>query len=109
MSSSSSGSLMAAGPLMIGPVYFWYDRSVLRERDVVKSSPPLPSEVLAELLLIVAEISSVLDPEALLPTIARQIKRIVDYKFIDIFLVAPDGALVPARAEGDSPESVARV
>ena len=90
-------------------MYFWYDRSVLRERDVVKSSPPLPSEVLAELLLIVAEISAVLDPEALLPTIARQIKRIVDYKFIDIFLASPDGTLVPALAEGYSPEIVATI
>ena len=36
--------------------------------------------VLAELLPIVGEISAVLDPDELLPAIARQLRRIVDYQ-----------------------------
>ena len=47
---------------------------------------PAPGQLLSELLPIVAEISGVLDPEALLPAIARQLRRIVDYRILDIFL-----------------------
>lgn len=76
-------------------------------RPPVKASPPLPGEVLAELLPIVREVNAVLDSEALLPTIARQLKRIVDYRILDIFLPEPDGTLVPAHVEGHSPELAA--
>jgi sigma-B regulation protein RsbU (phosphoserine phosphatase) len=72
-------------------------------------APPLSSEVLAQLLPIVREVSSVLDPEALLPTIARQLRRIVDYKFLDIFLPRDDGALEAAFVEGIALEAVSRL
>jgi sigma-B regulation protein RsbU (phosphoserine phosphatase) len=72
-------------------------------------APPLSSDALAQLLPIVREVSSVLDPEALLPTIARQLKRIVDYKFLDIFLPHEDGSLVAAFVEGISLEAVSKL
>ncbi len=62
--------------------------------------PPLPGNILSELLPIVREVSAVLDPEALLPTIAKQLRRIVDFKILDIFLPGPDGVLAPAFVEG---------
>ena len=65
-----------------------------------KTSPARPGQLLAELLPIVGEISAVLDPEALLPAIARQLRRIVDYRILDIFLPEADGTLVPALVEG---------
>jgi sigma-B regulation protein RsbU (phosphoserine phosphatase) len=64
-----------------------------------KTSPPA-GKLLGELLPIVAEISGVLDPEQLLPAIAGQLRRIVDYRILDIFLPEPDGTLVPAYVEG---------
>jgi phosphoserine phosphatase RsbU/P len=73
----------------------------------VRPSPPLPGELLAGLLPIVGEINSVLDPDKLLPAIAQQLREIVDYKILDIFLPAPDGELVPAFVEG-YPSEVAR-
>jgi sigma-B regulation protein RsbU (phosphoserine phosphatase) len=42
----------------------------------------------------------VLDPEKLLPAIAQNLRRIVDYRILDIFLPDPDGTLVPALVEG---------
>jgi sigma-B regulation protein RsbU (phosphoserine phosphatase) len=74
-----------------------------------QSPPPIPGDILGELLPIVREVSGVLDPEALMPTIARQLRRIVDYKILDIFLPGPDGVLTPAFAEGVPPESVANL
>jgi sigma-B regulation protein RsbU (phosphoserine phosphatase) len=71
----------------------------LRPRGPTKPSS-LPGDILAELLPIVREVSSVLDPEALLPTIAKQLRRIVDFKIIDIFLPGPDGVLAAAFVEG---------
>ena len=65
-----------------------------------KTSPALAGQLLGELLPIVAEISGVLDPEELLPAIARQLRRIVDYRLLDIFLPEKDGTLVPAYVEG---------
>jgi sigma-B regulation protein RsbU (phosphoserine phosphatase) len=65
-----------------------------------KPGPPLPGELLADLLSVVREVNAVLDPERLLPTIARQIRRIVDYRILDIFLPDEDGTLVPAHVEG---------
>ncbi len=63
----------------------------------VLTGPPLPGELLADLLAIVGEINAVLDPEALLPAIAQKLRRIVDYRILDIFLPEPDG-LPGARA-----------
>lgn len=60
----------------------------------------MSGELLTELLPIVGEINAVLDPDALLPTIARQLRRIIDYRILDIFLSMPDGRLVPALVEG---------
>jgi phosphoserine phosphatase RsbU/P len=65
-----------------------------------KTSPAVAGQLLGELLPIVAEISGVLDPEELLPAIARQLRRIVDYRILDIFLPEKDGTLVPAYVEG---------
>jgi len=75
----------------------------------VKTGPPVPGELLAELLPIVGEINSVLDPEELLSAIARQLRRIVDWKILDIFLPGPDGALVPALVEGYGAAEAARI
>jgi sigma-B regulation protein RsbU (phosphoserine phosphatase) len=66
----------------------------------VETGPPLPGELLADLLALVGEIGAVLDPEALLPTIAQKLRRIVDYRILDIFLPDADGFLVPAHVEG---------
>jgi sigma-B regulation protein RsbU (phosphoserine phosphatase) len=81
----------------------------LRSSESVENSPPLPEALLAELLPIVGEIGSVLDPDALLPTIARQLRRVVDYKLLDIFLPEKDGTLVPAFVDGYPPETAARL
>lgn len=68
------------------------------------SSPSsLSSNLLLELLLIVGEINEILDPEALLPTIAEKVRRILDYTILDIFLPGADGALFPAHVEGYAP------
>jgi len=75
----------------------------------VEKGPPLPGALLTELLPIVGEIGAVLDPDALLPTIARQLRRIVDYKILDIFLVDREGALVPAFVEGYQSEAGSRM
>jgi sigma-B regulation protein RsbU (phosphoserine phosphatase) len=80
----------------------------VRGSESVKHSPPLPGELLAELLLLVGEINSVLDPDELLSAIAQQLRRIVDYKILDIFLPDADGVLSPALIEGHSSESVAQ-
>lgn len=63
---------------------------------------PLPGELLTELLSVVREISSLLEPERLLPTIARELRRIVDYSVLDIFLPEADGSLAVAYVEGDA-------
>jgi phosphoserine phosphatase RsbU/P len=70
------------------------------QTDSVKLGPPLPGELLAELLPLVGEINAVLDPDELLSAIARQLRRIVDYRILDIFLPQPDGTLTPALVEG---------
>jgi sigma-B regulation protein RsbU (phosphoserine phosphatase) len=74
-----------------------------------KSRPAAPGELLGELLPIVAEISAVLDPEELLPAIAGQLRRIVDYRILDIFLPEADGTLVPAFVEGYDAAMAARL
>ena len=63
---------------------------------------PLPGELLTELLSVVREISSLLEPERLLPTIARELRRIVDYSVLDIFVPEADGTLAVAYVEGDA-------
>jgi sigma-B regulation protein RsbU (phosphoserine phosphatase) len=68
--------------------------------DSVKQGPPLPGELLAELLPLVGEINAVLDPDELLSAIAQKLRRIVDYRILDIFLPQPDGSLVPALVDG---------
>jgi sigma-B regulation protein RsbU (phosphoserine phosphatase) len=69
----------------------------------VVTGPPLPGELLADLLSLVGEISSVLDPEQLFPAIAQKLRRIVDYRILDIFVPDEQGYLVPAHVEGYSP------
>lgn len=66
----------------------------------VLTGPPLPGELLADLLALVGEINSVLDPEALFPAIAQKLRRIVDYRILDIFVHDERGFLVPAHVEG---------
>jgi phosphoserine phosphatase RsbU/P len=68
--------------------------------STVKTQPPLPGEILADLLPVVREINAVLDADALLPAIAKQLRRIVSYEILDIFLPGPDGLLYPALVEG---------
>jgi sigma-B regulation protein RsbU (phosphoserine phosphatase) len=63
----------------------------------------LSRDRLADLLPIIVEISAVLDPDELLPAIAQKLRRIVDYKILDIFLPEKDGALKPAFVEGYDP------
>ncbi len=70
-----------------------------------KTPPPLPPDLLSEVLEIAAEINRVLDPEALLPAIAGHVKRLVDYRILDIFLPEADGSLRPAFVEGYPPEA----
>ena len=65
-----------------------------------KAGPALPGELLAELLSLVGEINSVLDPDELFPTIARCVRRIVDYRILEIVLPDDDGVLVPAFVDG---------
>ena len=66
----------------------------------VAKHPLLSSDLLAELLGIVAETNAVLDPDELLGTIARALRRIVNYRILDIFLPEADGTLRPALVEG---------
>jgi phosphoserine phosphatase RsbU/P len=66
----------------------------------VVTGPPLPGELLADLLALVGEISSVLDPEQLFPAIAHKLRRIVDYKILDIFVPDEAGFLIPVYVEG---------
>jgi sigma-B regulation protein RsbU (phosphoserine phosphatase) len=69
---------------------------------------PLPGELLPDLLALVGEINGVLDPDELLPAIARNLRRIVDYRILDIFLPDPEGYLAPAYVEGYDPELATR-
>jgi sigma-B regulation protein RsbU (phosphoserine phosphatase) len=74
----------------------------------LKPGPPVPGELLGELLPIVGEINAVLDADELLPVIARALRRIVDYRILDIFLPEPDGILRPALVVGYAPETTTR-
>lgn len=75
----------------------------------LRQGAPLPGELLQDLLELVAEVNAVLDPERLLPTIARQVRRIVDYRILDIFLPDSEGILVPAFVEGYDSQAAARL
>ncbi len=70
------------------------------EVPALKPSPPLPGALLADLLSVVREVNAVLEPARLLPTIAQQVRRLVDYHILDIFLPDAEGLLVPAHIEG---------
>jgi sigma-B regulation protein RsbU (phosphoserine phosphatase) len=80
---------------------------------VLHPSPPkaeavLPGELLAELLRLVGEINAVLDPDELFPTIARCVRRLVDYQILEILLPDEKGVLIPAHVEGYDVEMAAR-
>jgi sigma-B regulation protein RsbU (phosphoserine phosphatase) len=64
---------------------------------------PLEAKILEELLPIVGEVNSVLDPEALFPTISRLLRRIIDYRILDIFVTQADGLLSPVHYVGYDP------
>jgi sigma-B regulation protein RsbU (phosphoserine phosphatase) len=82
--------------------------SRVAEKRAEKAAAPLPGELLAELLALVGDTNRVLDPEALLPAIARSLRKIVDYRVLDIFLPEADGSLAPAYVEGYEPEVAMR-
>ena len=73
------------------------------------NQPLLSSDLLAEVLGIVAEISAVLEPDELLPTIAEKLRHIVDYRILDIFLPEKDGSLRPALVLGYEKELAAHL
>ena len=72
----------------------------MSQPSAVKTAPPISGDLLAEILPLLEEINAVLDPEALLSAIAEQLRRIVDYTFLDIFLPQDDGTLKSAHAVG---------
>src|SRR5512143_526739 len=65
-----------------------------------KSGAPLPGEVLADLLAIVGDVAGILEPDELFHVIAQRLRRIVDYRILDIFLPDAEGFLAPAHVEG---------
>jgi sigma-B regulation protein RsbU (phosphoserine phosphatase) len=77
-------------------------------RPSPKSDPPLPGELLADLLDLVGEIGSVLDPDELYPTIAGCVRRIVEYDILEIVRPDDEGVLVPAYVEGYDLEKAVR-
>lgn len=83
----------------------WSDLSVSHR----KHQPPLEAKILEVLLPIVGEVNSVLDPEALWPTIARLLRRIIDYSILDLFVAQPDGILAPAYYVGYDPGQAGRL
>ncbi len=106
MSSISRGSFSGAS-LMRGAVYTARRGAAgavlacrVPQPPGVKTGPPLPGELLADLLALVGEINGVLDPEELFHAIAQKLRRIVDYRILDIFLPDAEGFLAPAHVEG---------
>jgi sigma-B regulation protein RsbU (phosphoserine phosphatase) len=73
-----------------------------------KADPVLPGELLTELLRLVGEINAVLDPGELFPTIARCVRRLVDYQILEILLPDEKGVLLPAHVEGYDLEAAVR-
>ncbi len=74
-----------------------------------RTDSPLQGEVTAELLTIVGEIAGILDPEELFRLIAQKLRRIIDYRILDIFLPDADGLLSPAHVEGYDIERAKRL
>lgn len=74
-----------------------------------KNKLPLEAKILEELLPIVGEVNAVLDPEELFPTIARELRRIIDYRILDIFVTQADGTLAPAYYVGYDPGVAGRL
>jgi len=60
----------------------------------------VPGEILGELLPLVREISSVLDPDELFPVISTQLRRLIDYESLALFRRAEDGSLVAVHRTG---------
>ncbi len=77
----------------------------MRRPPGVETGPPLPGELLADLLALVGEINGVLDPDELIPAIAEKLRRIVDYRILDIFVPDEAGNLYPAHVEGYEAEN----
>jgi sigma-B regulation protein RsbU (phosphoserine phosphatase) len=68
----------------------------------------VPGEILGELLPLVREISSVLDPDELFPVISTQLRRLVDYESLALFRQGGDNSLVAVHQTGPaSPEAAA--
>src|SRR5262245_38927657 len=105
MSSISRGSLRAVAFMAPASLHQPPGKAVVRwpigrGSEALTAGPAVPGDLLAELLPIVGELSEILDRDTLLPTIADKVRRIVDYRILDIFLPEPDGSLVPAHIEG---------
>jgi sigma-B regulation protein RsbU (phosphoserine phosphatase) len=62
---------------------------------------PLTESEVAQILPAVARIESELDPDALLPAIAKQLRGLVKYEALILYLVTPDGSLQVAHRAGD--------
>jgi sigma-B regulation protein RsbU (phosphoserine phosphatase) len=80
----------------------------VRDPSSPTAAAPLPGELLSELLSLVGEINSVLDPGELYPTIAGCVRRIVDFHILEIVLPDEDDVLVPAHVEGYDQETAVR-
>ena len=83
----------------------WVCLDRLRHGSIASSVSMIEGEQLTEsevarILPAVAKIESVLDPEALLPAIARQLKSLVKYEAMVLYLVTP-GGLQFAHGEGE--------
>jgi phosphoserine phosphatase RsbU/P len=70
-------------------------------------TPPIEKDELTEsevarILPAVAQIESVLDPDALLPAIAKQLRSLVKYEALALYLVGPDGLMNMAHRAGEA-------
>src|SRR6187549_432349 len=73
-------------------------------RDSVSTTSetePLTESEVAQILPAVARIESVLDPDALLPAIAKQLRSLVKYEALVLYLVGPDGVMKLAHGAGE--------
>jgi sigma-B regulation protein RsbU (phosphoserine phosphatase) len=62
---------------------------------------PLTESEVAQILPAVAQIESVLDPDALLPAIAKQLRSLVKYEALVLYLVGQDGVMRLAHGAGE--------
>jgi phosphoserine phosphatase RsbU/P len=67
--------------------------AVVRASDLAQDEAPLPRDLSAQLLAIAGELQGTLDPEALFPAIARQVRTLVDYDGLVLLRPAGDGTL----------------